>query len=94
MHYCWYDRTRCILAEQIFYGAYAAAELRVQRAKSKEVASSELTAQKRREKRALGTVARPPSLPRASMGFRPCVALKEDLHTDFQGQDSFIGAFW
>ena len=75
-------------------GAHGAADSRAQRAKSKEVASSELTAQKRREKRALRTVARPPSLPRASMGFRPCIALKEDLHTDFQGQDSVIGAFW
>ena len=94
MHSRWYDRTHYNLAEQIFYGAYGADESRVQRAKSKEVTSSELTAQKRREKRALRTVARPPSSPRASMGFRPCVALEKDLHTDFQGQDSFIGAFW
>ena len=94
VHLCRYDRNHCTLAERIFYGVYAAAKSRVQRAKSKEVASSELTSQKRRAKRALWAVARPPSSPRASMGFRPCVALEKGLYTDFQGQDSFIGAFW
>ena len=32
--------------------------------------------------------------PRASIGFRPYIALKKGLYTDFQGQDSFIAAFW